>query len=71
LTIIIHLIFYAKYNEDEAIVDINDLKVISGRLPSRALGMVIEWANLHHKELIVNWDKAANLEEINKIDPLR
>jgi len=39
--------FHAKYGGDECLISINDLRVIDGKLPSRALGMVIEWAASH------------------------
>jgi hypothetical protein len=47
------------------------LTVIEGKIPSRALGMVIEWATLHKDELLENWKKADNLEPLLKILPLR
>lgn len=62
--------FHAQYGEDECIVGIADLSVIEGKIPSRALGMVIEWAILHQEELLANWEKATNLEPLEKILPL-
>lgn len=43
--------FDALYGDDEAWVNINTLAIFSGSLPSRALGMVIEWASMHQDEL--------------------
>ncbi|MEO6038044.1 MAG: DUF4160 domain-containing protein [Saprospiraceae bacterium] len=63
--------FHAQYGEDECIVSIADLSVIDGKIPSRALGMVIEWAILHQEELLANWQKAIDLEPLEKILPLR
>lgn len=63
--------FHAQYGEDECLIEINTLTVIEGKIPSRALGMVIEWATLHKKELMENWEKASNLEPLLKILPLR
>ena len=63
--------FHAQYGEDECLISIRDLVVIQGKIPSRALGMVIEWAVLHQDELLVNWEKAINLEPLSKIIPLR
>ncbi len=54
----------------EVLIDINDLKIIAGNIPSRALGLVIEWANQHKEELQNNWNRASQLETIKKIDPL-
>lgn len=38
---------HAQYGEQECLIGIVDLIVIDGNIPSRALGMVIEWATLH------------------------
>ena len=55
---------------DEALIDIETLAVIAGDLPSRALGLVIEWASIHKAELREAWKRARNLESIGKISPL-
>jgi hypothetical protein len=34
------------------------------------LGLVIEWASLHKRELIENWELAAKCAVLNNIDPL-
>ena len=43
--------FHAEYAEHEARFAIDSLALISGKLPSRAMGLVIEWATLHQGEL--------------------
>lgn len=63
--------FHAEYGEYEGLVNINTLALFSGRLPPRALGMVIEWASLHREELIALWEKARRMEPLGKIMPLR
>ena len=62
--------FHAEYAEDEAVISIETLAVIAGRLRPRALGLVAEWAALHQKELREAWLKAKNLEPTGKIAPL-
>ena len=62
--------FHARYGGGEAKIDIDNLSVIDGRLPARALGLVIEWATLHQQELRVAFERAANLQPPGKIDPL-
>jgi hypothetical protein len=62
--------FHAEYGEYEALIHIETLAVIAGKLPSRALGLTIEWASLHQDELSVLWDRARNMESLNKIPPL-
>jgi len=63
--------FHAKYGNDEAIININTLAIISGKLPPRALGLVMEWAALYQSELKEVWEKAVNLQPLHKIDPLK
>lgn len=62
--------FHARYAGQVAKVDIEALRVIDGGLPSRALGLVVEWAALHQQELREAFARAANLEQPGKIDPL-
>jgi hypothetical protein len=62
--------FHAEYAEHEVRVAINNLAVITGSLPSRAMGLVVEWATLHQQELQALWDKASRLEALHRIDPL-
>ena len=62
--------FHAEYAEHEVRVAINSLAVITGSLPPRAMGLVVEWATLHQQELQALWDKASRLEALHRIDPL-
>lgn len=62
--------FHAQYAEDEAVISIETLAVIAGRLPPRAFGMVAEWAALHHEDLRKAWLKARTLEAPGRIAPL-
>jgi hypothetical protein len=62
--------FHADYGEHKATIDIQKLELWNGYLPPRVLGLVIEWAALHQKELMDNWEKAQNQERLNTIEPL-
>ena len=62
--------FHATYGEYKAEIEINNLSILVGRLPSRALGLVIEWASLHQEELLDNWKRIENGQAIQKISPL-
>ena len=62
--------FHARYGEYEALVQIDPPLVIEGRLPPRVLGMVIEWATAHRKELLKDWNLAENFKKLEKIAPL-
>ena len=63
--------FHAIYGDDEAIISIDDLSVISGRFAPRALGLVMEWAATHKKALKEVWAQAMAHEPLSKIEPLR
>lgn len=62
--------FHVRYNDQKALVDIQFLRLIEGRLSPRALGMVIEWATIHQAELQENWQRARQQEPLRKIAPL-
>lgn len=62
--------FHAIYGDDEAKVAIETLETIDGKLPRRALAMVLEWASLHRRELRANWNKARRGEPLKTIEPL-
>ena len=62
--------FHAKYAGGEVLISIRDLTVLEGRLPPRALRMVMEWATLHQAELLEAWNRAQRQESPGKIPPL-
>jgi hypothetical protein len=62
--------FHVRYNSYKASISIDDLSVISGKLPPKVLGLAIEWASVHQKELKSNWKRAEKLEELKPIKPL-
>lgn len=62
--------FHVVYEKYKASIDIVDLTVKSGNLPSRIYILVVEWALLHKKELLENWNKTKNLKAPKKIAPL-
>ncbi len=62
--------FHAVYGDYEALIDIQKNEIISGTLPPRVLGLVVEWTALHQDELMNNWERSKNGEELLKIEPL-
>jgi hypothetical protein len=62
--------FHVKYNDNRALISIDELKVLEGNLPARILGLVIEWAELHKEELMRDWDMVKDTGKYFKIDPL-
>lgn len=61
--------FHATYGGQQASIDI-DGNVLAGTLPPPALRLVYEWAQLHHDELLANWNRARSYEPLRPIDPL-
>ena len=58
-------------DDDDTIIDIRTLEVIqAGPLKRRALGLVLDWAELHRDELLANWELARRQEPLNPIAPL-
>jgi len=62
--------FHAMYGNSTAIIDIQNLSVLEGRIPPRALGLVIEWASIHQTELIEGFALAQQMQKPPKIAPL-
>ena len=62
--------FHAKYQEHEVLIEIQNLPIYAGSLPSRALGLVIEWASQHQVELMENWNLALQDLPLKKIESL-
>lgn len=63
--------FHVKYAEFKALINIKDFSLMEGSLPPKALALVVEWASIHQKELLENWEKGKQDQSFNKIEPLR
>ncbi len=62
--------FHGEYGGDEALYEIDTLRVYAGNLPRRVHNLVLEWADLHRQELMDEWNKARAGEPLDKIEPL-
>jgi hypothetical protein len=62
--------FHVRYGEDRAVISINELKLMEGKIPKRALALVLEWANEHRDELLKNWNSLETTGDYSKIAPL-
>ncbi len=62
--------FHAKYAEHRAEIDIRTLGILKGRLPAKALALVVEWAALHQDDLLERWERAREHQPLEKIEPL-
>jgi len=62
--------FHAEYAGDEASFSIGTLEILEGELPRRARALVVEWASLHRRELLANWERARQELPLQAIEPL-
>lgn len=57
---------HAIYGEYVAAISVLDYKVLEGDLPPKAIALVLEWMNIHQKQLIIMW----NTQEFKQLEPL-
>ena len=62
--------FHARYGAQTVTIEIRSLRVLEGRIPPRALGLVMEWASAHQEELSDDWNLAKSNQPPKKIAPL-
>ena len=55
----------------KATVDIMTLTISSGQLPRRAQELVLDWAELHQKELLEDWHLCMDKQQPKQIEPLK
>jgi hypothetical protein len=61
---------HVDYGGEQAVVRIDTLDVMRGRLPVRARALLAEWALLHRQELRDNWQRAERGDPLLPIAPL-
>jgi hypothetical protein len=62
--------FHVKYGEFKAAIDIISLSILNGKLPRRALNLVLDWAELHQAELLEDWRLCEEMQNPKPIAPL-
>lgn len=62
--------FHARYQGEEAVFDL-DGNILSGELPKAQTRMVRAWCEIHHDELLADWEMAKTKNTMFKIDPLK
>jgi hypothetical protein len=62
--------FHSKYGGYRASFAIEDLRLLEGRLPPRVMALVVEWAVMHRKELMEDWELAMAKKPLTPIKPL-
>jgi hypothetical protein len=63
--------FHAYYAGEEAAIAIETLEILQGRLPRRAVALVVEWALEHRPELREDWQLASQHLPLAQIAPLQ
>jgi hypothetical protein len=63
--------FHVKYGSETATINIKNLKITKGGLSRRALGLVLDWAELHQEQLLEDWDLCQQDLMPKKIEPLK
>ena len=61
--------FHAWYSGYDITVNIADGSV-TGTMPKRATGLILDWWSVHQAELTMNWARAAAREPLVSIEPL-
>ena len=54
------------YGEHNGVIDLQDLSLLEGDLPSKALSMAIEWTTIYQAELLDMW----YTQNFRKLPPL-
>ena len=62
--------FHVRYGSYRASITI-DKGLVTGQLPRRALNKVFVWMDEHREELLENWRRIQNDEELIAIEPLK
>jgi len=63
--------FHAEYGEYKAVINIQTLEVMEGKMSRRALELVLDWAELHQTELMEDWELCRKHLEPRPIEPLQ
>jgi len=62
--------FHVRYAQQKAVVGIDPLELLEGKLSPKARALVLEWAQLHQAELMADWELARQQAPLNEIEPL-
>ena len=61
--------FHARCQNQEILVEI-ETGMVRGAMSKRALRLVLEWMDAHHRELMENWERARERKPLERIAPL-
>lgn len=63
--------FHARYDKYKVAVNIHTLEVMNGKMPNRALSLILEWASLNRSKLLEDWELCQQNQTPKKIAPLK
>ena len=59
------------YNDYVAIINISNMVLLEGEMPTKQLRLVLAWMEIHQEELLANWKLCQNGEKPFKIESLQ
>ena len=62
--------FHVRYGKQKAVIGIEPVVVLQGRLSPKARALIMEWGQAHQAELMADWELARQQAPLNRIDPL-
>ena len=62
---------HADYQGQSVVLSIPDGDILAGDFPPKKLKLVRAWLEIHHEDLLANWELAVNGKTIFTIEPLR
>jgi hypothetical protein len=62
---------HVKYQDQEAVFQIPDGRLLEGSIPRRKKRLVRAWIEIHGEELMADWQLAAQGQQLFRIEPLR
>ena len=62
---------HVHYQSEAAVVEIPSGELLEGSLPKSKMKLLQAWIEIHHEDLMADWQLAVSGENVFKIDPLR
>ncbi len=62
---------HAYYQDSKVVVDLDSCEITDGEFPRKQAKMLLAWTEIHHEELMADWELASKGELPFKIDPLK
>jgi len=62
---------HVRYQDNEAVVAIDDGKVLEGKIPPTKMKLVQAWIEIHREELMADWQLAVQGAPVFRIGPLK